>query len=141
MGKPSNHPNFKKLHEKWVHGTPEKPSILEQEGFPDAENKDGTLKQYDRRNQTFDNRENVAALNSALGEYLNDPTTSLNPVHRDILERHHNGDYQVDIQKAVKRSDRTVRDVIKKHETIVIQRMQAEPEADAAPCFPPNSSD
>lgn len=69
---------FKRLNHKWR-------SILEISGFEDLEDAKQNLKTYDRRTQSFDSRDDILNLYSAIATFLSN-TLDIPPKHRTLLE-------------------------------------------------------
>lgn len=93
---------------------------LRASGFLDIEDKYQRLKQYDRRTQSFDDRDLILNFFLQLDMYLND--TEINSLHRKILELYSEGKKVTDISKIIKRSRARVNQIIRLHKNLILRR-------------------
>lgn len=107
MAKPKD---LNKLKDHWY-------KILKQDGFNDIEDKRQNLKQYDRRTQSFDDRQDIMDFFLRIDHYL--AVTEVSPLERKILELYTRGVYVKDIALQINRSRQTVHRIIAIYKNIV----------------------
>lgn len=88
---------------------------LADSGFVDIEDRNGNLKQYDRRAAAFQDREQVLDYFLKLDAYL-ETNQNIKPRDRKILTLYTNGAWIKDIVKQIKVDHKTVYTTIKAHE-------------------------
>ena len=95
---------------------------LKASGFVDVENKDGSLKQLDRRTIAFPFRDKIVDFHSKLGNYLSE-ATDLPDDHRRILELYNEGTRITgagSIKEQTGYSDRGIRYIISRYKTLIL---------------------
>lgn len=95
---------------------------LAENGFIDQEDSDGNLKNYDRRTQSFDERENISQLVTELGHFLS-IGEDIPELHRRILELYVEGTHQTQIVKIVHKSKTTVYLVLRYYKEMILKLM------------------
>ncbi len=107
-----NTKEFKELQKAWY-------DRLKKDGFEDIEDSFGLLRNQNQRTISWENRDEIRDFYLKVGRYLF-KTKGIPRIHRNILKKWAEGEYQVDIAKKSKASLRTVKYVVEKYKKIII---------------------
>ena len=105
---------FKILHNEWR-------NHLEASGFEDIEKPKGSLKEYDRRTQNFDDKEQLLSFYLAIDSYLN-TNPSIPPKHKELLELYTSGMYLTYISLKVGITYRTCWNWLRKYKRLFLYK-------------------
>lgn len=110
-------PTFRKLNAEWR-------KKLSQKGFDDLEDHKENLKSFDRRTQSFDDRDQVLEFFSRLDEFLILSHDIIPKKHQRILELYAEGEKLITISQRLKVSDRWVKKIVATYRFILINSLQ-----------------